>query len=66
MRVPKLKAERLRRELTQVQLSYISGVPVAEISKIETGRMRPYPKHARRLAKALKLTAPELVEEVEV
>ena len=64
MRVPKLKAERLKRELTQVELSYISGVPVSEISKLETGRMqRPFPSHAQRLAEALQLKVPELVQE---
>ena len=67
MQVLKLRAERQRQELTQVQLSYLSGVPVSEISKIETGRMLPYPKHEERLAAALGIKAPDqLVTQVEV
>ncbi len=67
MQIPKLKAERLKRELTQVQLSYLSGVPVAEISKIENGRTgRPYEVHLRKLAKVLEVEKPELVKPVEL
>ena len=54
MLITKVTAERLKRGFTQVQFSYLSGVPVPEISKIETGRMQPYQKHATGLAKVLK------------
>ena len=65
MKIPKMKAERLKRNWSQVDLSFFSRVPVSDISKIETARMRPYPAHAQRLANALGLDPGELQEPVE-
>jgi transcriptional regulator with XRE-family HTH domain len=49
----RLKAERLRRGWTQVDLSYHARVSPAEISRIETGRLRPYPSQVERIAHVL-------------
>jgi transcriptional regulator with XRE-family HTH domain len=58
----RIKAERLRRKWTQTELGARSGVSVSEISRIETGRTRPYPDQAKRLARALKVPAAQLLE----
>lgn len=60
----RLKAERLRRGWTQIDLAYHSRVQPAEISRFETGIARPYPGQARRLAAALELEPGQLLEEV--
>jgi transcriptional regulator with XRE-family HTH domain len=62
----RLKAERLKRGWTQVDLAFHAKVAVAEISRIEKGRVtHPYPGHAQRLAAALGLSSTELLEDVE-
>ncbi len=60
----KIRAERRRRGWNQTKLAYISGVNIADISKIETGRIVPYPGHRKRLAKALRIPPDELTLEV--
>ena len=62
----RIKVERLRRKWTQTELGARSGLAASEISKIETGRSRPYPRQAMRLAKALKLTPEDLLTVVDV
>ena len=48
-----VKTERLKRDWTQIDLSYHSRVPAAEISKIETGRLKPTFRQLEKIAKAL-------------
>jgi len=36
----------------------------ADVSRIESGRMVPYPSHAQRLARALGLDPSDLLEEI--
>jgi transcriptional regulator with XRE-family HTH domain len=60
----KVKAERLRRRWTQTTLAYHAKLSPAEISKIESGRMRPYPSQATRLADALGVQVEQLLEQV--
>jgi transcriptional regulator with XRE-family HTH domain len=62
-RVVRMKAERLRRGWTQIDLAYHSRVHPAEISRFETGIARPYPGQARRLAAALCLEPSQLLED---
>jgi transcriptional regulator with XRE-family HTH domain len=57
-----LKAGRLRRGWTQTDLAYFARMTAAEISRIETGRLRPYPRQAERLARVLGLPPEQLVE----
>ncbi len=66
MKVPRIKAERLRRSWRQIELSYFCGVSVSDISKIKTGRMRPYRLHAERIGKVLGLEPAEIVEMVDL
>jgi transcriptional regulator with XRE-family HTH domain len=62
----RLKLERLKRGWTQVDLAFHAKVAVAEISRMETGRVsHPYPGHAQRLAAALGLSSTEILEAVE-
>jgi transcriptional regulator with XRE-family HTH domain len=48
-----IKEERIRRGWTQIDLSYFSRVPAAEISRIECGRLKPSTGQLDRIAKAL-------------
>lgn len=61
----RLRMHVARRQLgwTQRRLSIASRVPVGDISRIESGR---YQRQVERLARTLKLTPAELLEEVEV
>jgi len=61
----RMKVERLKLRWTQQDLGYHARVPASDVSRIESRRMRPYPRHAARLAQALKLTQEELLEEIE-
>jgi transcriptional regulator with XRE-family HTH domain len=65
VRMIRLKAERLKKGWTQQVLGFHADVPIADISRIEGGWMRPYPGHAARLARALGLKPDELLERVE-
>jgi transcriptional regulator with XRE-family HTH domain len=63
----KLKAERLKHGWSQLELAYRARVAIAEISRIECGRVsHPYPNHAQRLANVLGMQPHELTEEMEV
>lgn len=55
-----IREERQKRGWTQVDLSYHSRVPAAEISKIETGRLKPSSGQIEKLARALGVKANEL------
>ena len=48
-----IREERQRRGWTQVDLSYHSRVPASEISKIESGRLKPSMGQIERIARAL-------------
>ena len=65
-RMLRLKAERLRRGWTQTDLGYHARITPAEISRIETGRLRPYPGQAERLSRVLELAPTELLAEVPI
>jgi transcriptional regulator with XRE-family HTH domain len=60
----RLRVARLQRGWTQLQLTARSGVHNADISKIETGRSRPYPRQAQALGAALGLDPACLQDEV--
>jgi transcriptional regulator with XRE-family HTH domain len=57
-----IRARRLARKLTQVELSQRSGVPQVTISAIECGRHKPSFAAVTRLAKALGLKLDKLAE----
>ena len=58
----KLKARRIEMKLNQQAVGYLSQVSAADVSRIENGRMVPYPSQAERIAKVLKLNPSELQE----
>ena len=62
----RIKSERLNRGWTQTALAYFARMSSADVSRIENGRMVPYPGHAQRLARVLGLEPLELLEEVEL
>ena len=55
----RLQHERRRRGWTQLDLAYHARVQPSEISKIENGRLRPYPAQLTRLARALGVIEPD-------
>ncbi len=57
----KLREARERRLLTQPELSEMSGVMVATISRIENGLQQPRIPTIRKLAKALDVPPEELL-----
>src|SRR4051794_8355122 len=61
----RIRFERLRRAWTQTMLAYKTGLSASDISKIENGIQRPYPKQARALSKALRVPTGCLLDEME-
>ena len=59
----RLKVERLKRGWSQTELAFKSKVAISEISRIETGRLQPYPSQIKRLARALQVDAAVLLED---
>ena len=55
-----VKEFRERAGLTQVELARRARIASPNLSSIERGRLAPWPKVKRRLAKALKTTEAEL------
>lgn len=53
----KLKAERLARGLTQVELWLLTKASIRRISAIERGLIEAKPEEKRRIAKALEMSA---------
>lgn len=63
----RLRAERLRRQLSQPRLAAASGVPQYTISAIERGRVIPTDKELARLAAFLDVSDPrDLLREVQL
>ena len=60
----KVRYERKKRGWRQEDLAHYAKLSVSDVSRYESGRMVPYPNHALRIAKVLKLKAEELMEEV--
>jgi transcriptional regulator with XRE-family HTH domain len=56
----RLREERLKLGLSQVQLSFLTKVPSVAISDFELGKRAPWPKARKALAKALKIPEAEL------
>jgi len=54
---------RKSRGLSQLQLGYLTGIQPPEISRIENGRIVPYPGWRKRLARALQVSEAELFPE---
>ena len=57
----RMKQERLRRGWTQTAVAFHARLTAAEVSRIETGRLRPYPTQIARLAQVFGLDPAELL-----
>lgn len=57
----RLKYERLRRKLTQLDLAHLTGIPQPHISYMELGRMNPTEEQLVRLANALLISPPSVL-----
>jgi transcriptional regulator with XRE-family HTH domain len=62
MSMTKCKNERLAKGWSQQTLGFYANVSGSDISRIESGRMIPYPAQAERIAKILGLKPGELQE----
>ena len=60
MEMNRVKQFRERAGLTQVELARRARIASPNLSSIERGRLAPWPKVKRRLARALKTTEAEL------
>jgi transcriptional regulator with XRE-family HTH domain len=60
----RVRAARIARGWTQVDLAYHARLSAAEVSRVETGRTRPYPRQAERIARALGLSVHDVFGEV--
>ena len=60
----RLKLKRLERGWSQQELGFLAGVQAPDISKMETGRLRPYPDQSDRLARVLEIHSETLLDEV--
>jgi len=56
----RLKEVRNEREISQLKLSFLTGISPWDISRIENGWIRPYPGWRKRLATAMGATESEL------
>lgn len=56
----KLSAVRKSKGLSQLRLSFLTGIPPSDISRIENGWLVPYPGWRKRFARALGATEHEI------
>jgi len=61
----RLKAERMRRGWTPQDLAYHARMAAADVSRIESGRLKPYPSQLARLARVLGISPEELMQYTE-
>ena len=61
----KLKEYREKAGISQTELSWRSRINAQNISAIECGRVAPWPKARKALAKALKIQEPRLFPEID-
>lgn len=62
MLITRVRHERLRRGWSQTALSFHAKVATPDVSRIETGRLRPTSKQAEKLAAALGLDPATLLD----
>ena len=64
-RMTLMKAERMRRRWSQTELAFRTQLTAADISRFESGRMKPYPSQAARLSRVLEIDSGKLQDQVE-
>ena len=62
VKLSRLRAVRERLALTQEELADKAGVSRLTVSRIESGRVEPYPKTIRRLAEVLDVKPSDLMD----
>jgi transcriptional regulator with XRE-family HTH domain len=55
-----MRVIRKNKGLKMVQLAELTGIHIADLSKVETGERRPFPGWRRRIAEALETPEAEL------
>jgi transcriptional regulator with XRE-family HTH domain len=65
MAMLRIKRERMQLGWSQTALAYFCGMSAGDISRIETGRLRPYPNQLLKISKVLTLAPESLLEDVD-
>ena len=61
----KITKERQKRKMTQTDLSYTLKIHPSQLSKIESGRAKPYKPNEKKLEEFFNMDIEELLKEVE-
>lgn len=61
-----IREKRIARNISQVKLSVLTGLPNSAISDLELGKREPWPRARKSLAKALGVSEAELFPDEEV
>lgn len=64
MTMLRLTAEREDRRWSRAELARRAGIDAADLSRVESGRLVPYPRMLQRLADALEVPPEELLRPV--
>jgi transcriptional regulator with XRE-family HTH domain len=62
----RLRYERQQRGWNQTVVAFRAKMSISDISRIETGRMRPYPDQLKRLGKLFGVDGEALLEELKL
>lgn len=60
----RIKYERIRFGYNQTALAFYAGMSVSDISRIETGRLKPYPAQLEKLSNILDIPPDQLLKEI--
>lgn len=63
VKLPRLKAVRERKALSQQELAEQAGLTRVTVARLESGATQPYPKTVRRLAEVLGVEPRELMRD---
>jgi len=62
----RLTYERQKKGLSKTKLAFLAKIHPADIGKLESGKLYPYPGFKKKLSEALGIDGEELFEEVDV
>jgi transcriptional regulator with XRE-family HTH domain len=60
----RMKIERQKLGYSQVALAFLAGMSIGDVSRIESGRLRPYPVQVEKISNVLGVEPETLLEVV--
>ena len=60
MRTTKMEAKRAEKRMSLAELARRARMAATDVGKIESGRLRPYPRQVQKIARALGVAVDEL------